>query len=122
MSFFFKPLKPTVVGYISFAKFLSNHRALWIDFNIEVTLGSKVSQHIQPNVRILTLRDPRVVNNFQQDCLSFITKHNLINMISSLKEKCGKKLSLSANNEVRYEQIDKIYIPIHSLRVRIFGL
>lgn len=71
-------------GFLPFAKFPRDHRAIWMDISMTDVIGYKPPQLSMANARQLTMQDPRVVKRYLETLKTKLQENNILTKINEL--------------------------------------
>jgi hypothetical protein len=95
-------------GYLPFGLFPSDHRCIWIDIDIDATLGALPDGMTVPQARRLKCEDPALVQKFLNTYEDQLQQHNLINRAFSLQSRLTVPITFDDQRE--FEAIDHLRI------------
>ena len=87
--------------------YLSDHRALIVDFHSELLFSSPTSAVVIPSSRQLTSTNPRAVHIYIKFMKKFIEKHRIIEKVNDLVQ-ISESGQWSSKDVAQWEQIDKV--------------
>ena len=99
-------------GYLPFDAFPSDHRAIWIDLQINEIFGSKMCTLHRPAARRLKCGDPRIMKKWKKVYTRFIKQHKLHSRLFAIESACIRQ-----HNNLTPTQI-KIYNGLLNLRLQ----
>ena len=89
--------------------YLSDHRALVVDFDAATLFGGITSEVIPPVSRRLTSTNPSAVHTYVHHMLHHISVHNLVEKVSTLKQHSANG-AWPANDTSNWELIDELLV------------
>ena len=93
-------------GFLDFQRFPTDHRALWLDLDINTLFGQIPPNITPPNKRRLQCEDPRAVSKFCAKYKALIKEAGLPDKVSQLIANISGELTPS--QQLAFESIDKI--------------
>ena len=87
--------------------YLSDHRALLVDFDSNVMFAGPTSEVVAPSTRQLTSTNPKVVARYMTVMLKHIAKHEVIRKVDNLRQRSASGL-WNAADTIQWEIVDRI--------------
>ena len=87
--------------------YLSDHRALLVDFDAGIMFAGPTSEVVAPSARQLTSNNPKAVKKYMQSMLQQLEKHDVVHKIEQLKERSASGNWNQADTQ-QWEAIDQI--------------
>ncbi len=89
--------------------YLSDHRALVVDFHSELMFAGPTSAVVSPSSRQLTSTNPRAVHIYTKSMLQFIHKHRILEKVNDLV-RISDSGKWTSNEIATWEQVDKLLV------------
>jgi hypothetical protein len=88
--------------------YLSDHRALVVDFDPMVFFGGKTSEIVAPSSRRLTSTNPKAVHEYIKFMKGFIAQHRIAEQVDELRAESIGENEWGDEQIAKYEKIDRL--------------
>jgi ribonuclease HI/exonuclease III len=87
--------------------YLSDHRALLVDFDAQKLFAGPTSEVVAPSARQLTSTNPKAVATYTESMLAHIAKHDVLNKVETLRQR-SESGQWTEDDTQQWEAVDRI--------------